>query len=32
MSWKSEAVWPVALLVSGTMGWLIHLLLDLFLR
>ncbi len=32
MSWKSEAVWPLALLVSSGLGWLIHQLLSAFLR
>jgi O-antigen/teichoic acid export membrane protein len=32
MSWQSEAVWPVTLLVSSSLGWLMHLLLDLFLH
>jgi O-antigen/teichoic acid export membrane protein len=32
MCWKSEAVWPLALLAGATLGWLIHLLLNLFLR
>ena len=32
MSWKSEAVWPLALLVSSGLAWLIQLLLSAFLR
>jgi hypothetical protein len=30
MSWASEAVWPLALLVSSGLGWLAHLLLALW--
>jgi O-antigen/teichoic acid export membrane protein len=29
MSWKSEAVWPLALLTGSSLGWLAHLLLSL---
>jgi O-antigen/teichoic acid export membrane protein len=32
MSWKSEAVWPLCLLLGSAMGWLADLLLKLFLH
>lgn len=32
MSWKSEAFWPLALVLGGTIGGLVRLLLDLLLR
>ena len=32
MSWKSEVVWPLALLLAGAIAWLMHRLLDLLLR
>jgi O-antigen/teichoic acid export membrane protein len=32
MSWKSEAVWPLALLLGSGLGWPMRLLLDQFLR
>jgi hypothetical protein len=32
MSWRSEAVWPVALLLGGGVGWLVDLLLGACLR
>jgi O-antigen/teichoic acid export membrane protein len=31
MSWASEAVWPLALLVCSGLGWLAHLLLALWM-
>ncbi len=30
MSWKSEFVWPLSLLIGSATGWLIHRLLHLF--
>jgi O-antigen/teichoic acid export membrane protein len=32
MSWKSEALWPMALLIGSGLGWLVHQLLQLLLQ
>lgn len=32
MSWKSEAVWPLALLLGSALGWLAHVLLGRLLH
>ena len=32
MSWKSEVVWPLALLLGSALGWLIHIMLTLLQR
>jgi hypothetical protein len=32
MSWRSEAVWPLALLLGGSVGWLVDWVLGALLR